>query len=220
MKDLIKIIVVLALVFASTFLVANLTRLLSIEQIKSWLQMAHQLSPLYVGSVVILLLFCDLFIAVPTLTITILSGYFLGFPLGAITAITGMTLAGFAGYALSRKYGDSVFKFLIKDTDRRAEAVSTFESYGFAMILMSRAVPIFPEVSACLAGMTKMKFSRFLGAWLLSSVPYASIASYAGSVSSIDNPMPAIYAAISLSAVLWIAWFIYSRYQKMETVNH
>jgi uncharacterized membrane protein YdjX (TVP38/TMEM64 family) len=219
MKYLLKIIVVLALLFASTFLIANATGFLTIEQVKSWLQMAHQLSPMYVAGVVMLLLFCDLFIAVPTLTISILAGYFLGFPIGSISAITGMTLAGLSGYILSKRYGDALFTFLIKNPKRRAEAVSTFENYGFAMILMSRAVPIFPEVSACLAGITKMNFSKFLLAWSLSIIPYALIAAYAGSVSSIENPMPAIYTAISMSATLWIGWFLYSRYQKADPIS-
>lgn len=218
MKALLKIIIVLALLFASTFLIANLTGALTIEQVRNWLELANQLSPVYVATLVVLLLFCDLFIAVPTLTISILAGFFLGFPIGSISAITGMTLAGGTGYALSQKYGDALFKFLIKDPARRSEAVSTFKRYGLAMILMSRAVPIFPEVSACLAGITKMQLSRFLLAWSLSSVPYAVIASYAGSISSIDNPMPAIYTAILLSGTLWIGWFFFRWFQKSKSI--
>jgi len=81
MKTLLKLFLSLAAVFASTFLIAKLFGLLSVAQIENWLGQAQQLSPLYVGSIVALLLFADLFIAVPTLTITILAGYFLGFPL-------------------------------------------------------------------------------------------------------------------------------------------
>ncbi|SMO74344.1 TVP38/TMEM64 family protein [Gracilimonas mengyeensis] len=216
MKDLAKLILVLATAFASTFLIANLTGVLTIEQSKLWLQSAQDLSPLLVGSLVILLLFSDLFVAVPTLTITILSGYFLGFPYGGISAIAGMFLAGIAGYAISSRYGDVLFSFIVRDEQRRIEAKETFQQYGFVMILMSRAVPIFPEVSACLAGITGMSFSRFLTAWLLSSVPYALIASYAGSVSSLDNPMPAIYTTIGLTAVLWGSWFVFRRYHQTQ----
>lgn len=219
MKDLAKLILVLALAFASTFLIANLSGLLTIEQIKGWLQAAQELSPFLVGSLVILLLFCDLFVAVPTLTITILSGYFLGFPYGGICAIAGMLLAGLVGYAISSAYGNSLFTFIVRNEKRRDEAKETFREYGFVMILMSRTVPIFPEVSACLAGITGMSFFRFLSAWLLSSVPYALIASYAGSVSSLDNPMPAIYTAIGLTSILWGSWFVFTRYKKTQQIN-
>ena len=220
MIQLLKIIAVLALLFASTFIIANLTGWLSTEQVEIWFQSADQLSPSSVAMLVILLLFADLFIAVPTLTISILAGYFLGFPLGGASAIIGMILAGLSGYVLSYFNGDLLFKYLIKDSDRRADAVLTFQNYGFIMILMSRAVPIFPEVSACLAGITKMKFPRFLLAWLLSSVPYAIIASYAGSISSIDNPIPAIYTAILLSGTLWIGWFFFSWFQRSKPIIH
>ncbi|NGP90188.1 VTT domain-containing protein [Fodinibius halophilus] len=137
-----------------------------------------------------------------------------------MSAITGMTLAGLSGYLFSNRYRDALFKFLIKNPKPRAEAISTFENYGFAMILMSRAVPIFPEVSPCLTGITEMKFPRFVLAWSLSTIPYALIAAYAGSVSSIENPMPAIYTAISMSAALWAGWFLYSQYQKTKPVSH
>jgi len=49
-----------------------------------------------------------------------------------------------------------------------------------------------------------MPFSKFLVTWSISSVPYVLIASYAGSISSINNPKPAIYTTIGLSALLWV----------------
>ncbi len=82
------------------------------------------------------------------------------------------------------------------------------------MILLSRAMPILPEVTACLAGMTKMKFSRFLLAWCLSTIPYVLIVSYAGSVSSLENPKPAIYTAIGISATLWAGWYLFNKKRK------
>lgn len=38
-----------------------------------------------------------------------------------------------------------------------------------------------------------------------------AIAAYAGSVSAIDDPMPAIYAALFLYGVMWLGWMIYRR---------
>jgi uncharacterized membrane protein YdjX (TVP38/TMEM64 family) len=72
-------------------------------------------------------------------------------------------------------------------------------------------MPILPEVSACLAGMMNLPFKKFLITWFISTIPYAFIATYAGSVSSIDNPKPAIFTAIGLSALLCILWFLYPR---------
>ncbi|MER2492994.1 TVP38/TMEM64 family protein [Catenovulum sediminis] len=214
MKALFKIIFIMAACFAATFLLVKFTGVLTITQIESWLIQAKTLSPIYVSTIVILLLFADLFIAVPTLTITILSGYFLGYTYGVMAAITGVTLAGIVGYLLSKRYGSSILQYIVADEEKRNEAVYLFHQHGFAMILLSRAMPILPEVSTCLAGMTQMKFRKFITAWLLSALPYISIAVYAGSVSTLENPKPAIFTAIALSLILWFSWFIYHQVKK------
>lgn len=209
MKPLIKIFLIIAACFATTFILIKFSGVLTQEQIEGWLTQAKELSPVYVGTIVILLLFADLFIAVPTLTITILAGYFLGQSYGAFAALTGVTLAGVCGYTLSRYFGDSILGFLVKDKLKRLDAIDSFNKHGFVMILLSRAMPILPETTACLSGMTRMPFTKFLTAWMISSVPYILIATYAGSVSSINNPMPAIFTAIGITLFLWVLWFIY-----------
>ncbi len=168
-------------------------------------------------SLIVLLLFVGLFIAIPTLTVIILSGYFLGHVNGAIAALTGLMLAGVFGYMLSRYYGSAILNFLVRDEIKRNEAIIAFQKHGVVMILLSRAMPILPEVTACLSGMTNMPFSKFLVTWSISSVPYVLIASYAGSISSIDDPKPAIYTAIRVSALLWIFWFFYIRAHAKST---
>ncbi|PCJ83544.1 MAG: hypothetical protein COA54_15270 [Thiotrichaceae bacterium] len=218
MKSLIKLFLIIATVFASTFLIIKLTGVLTVDQIEGWLIQAKELSPIYVGSIVALLLFADLFIAVPTMTIIILSGYFLGHSYGTIAALSGTMLAGVAGYAINRYYGNGIMAFLIKDEKKRREATSAFDKSGFAMILLSRAIPILPEATACLAGMTNMKFWKFLLAWSISTIPYVLIATYAGSISSVSDPMPAIFAAILISSVLWISWFLYHRFNNRNVL--
>jgi len=216
MKPLLKIFFIIAAIFGSTFVIMKMSGVLTLEQIEAWLTQAKELSPFYVGGMVTLLLFADLFIAIPTLTVSILSGYFLGHMYGAVAALLGVTLAGVTGYLLSYHYGDKILRFLIKDKEQRIEAVNTFNKHGFAMILLSRAMPILPESSACLSGISKMPFTKFLMAWLLSAVPYILIATYAGSVSSLDNPKPAIFAAIGITAFFWIAWYIYHRFNQTK----
>jgi len=216
MKHLIKVIAIMASLFAITFVLAKTTGILSVEHIKTWLLQAKELSPYYVGGLVVLLLFADLFIAVPTLTVITLSGYFMGFHYGAIASLIGLVLAGVTGYGLSAIFGERIFGFLLKKEKARQEAKATFRQHGFIMILLSRAIPILPEVTACLAGMTKMKFSKFMLAWAISTIPYVLIISYAGSVSSIENPKPAIYTAIGISAILWIGLYLFNNQLKKK----
>ena len=202
----------LALVFASTFIILRATGIVTIEKIELWLEAAKNTSSVYVAIIVTLLLFADLFVAVPTLTVIILGGYFLGSTLGAIAAIIGLFLAGICGYGLSRKYGDLLINFLIKDRNKRDAAINSFQHYGAIVILLSRAVPILPEVSACMAGMTRMSPTKFLSLWLLSTIPYSIIASYAGSISTLENPQPAIFTAIGLTAFFWTGWFMFQKF--------
>lgn len=214
LKPLVKIMLTLAAGFATTFLLLNATGIVTVAKIETWLLMAKSADPLWVAPVIALLLFIDLVISVPTLATVTLSGYFLGPVLGAVAGITGLLMAGLGGYAVSRRYGDVLLKWVVKDESKRAEAISTFQEHGAVVILLSRASPILPEVSACMAGMTRMPVGKFLVLWLAGSVPYAVIAAYAGSVSSLDNPQPAIFAAIGLMSFLWLSWLVVRGYGK------
>ncbi|MBV1907992.1 MAG: VTT domain-containing protein [Kangiellaceae bacterium] len=211
MHPLLKMFLILASFFGSTFLVVKSMGVLSIEQIEEWLINARNISPLYVAILIAGLLLADLFIAVPTLTVSLLSGYILGFQLGAIAALTGTMCAGIFGYLLSAHFGQKFFGYVVKDENQRKIAIDRFEKNGFLIILLSRALPILPESCACIAGVSKMKFRRFILAWSLSTVPYVLIASYAGSQSSLENPKPAIYAAIFISSLLWVGWLLFNR---------
>lgn len=211
MKPLIKVMLILGLVFASTFVIGRMLGILTVENIRHWLEMAQNVDPVWVAGTVILLLFLDLFVAVPTLTVTILAGFFLGFPLGAVTAFIGMSLAAFTGYILSRIWGHIGISFLVKDPDDRGDLANTYLRNGPVMIILSRAAPMVPEVTACMAGTTGMPFFRYGLYFTISTLPYALIASYAGSISSVDSPQPAIYAALLLYAVLWTGWYVFQR---------
>lgn len=214
MKPLLRIILVLAVIFASTFVIIRLSGVLTEDDIKAWLEAATNINPWYVASAVVFILAIDILIAVPTLTTCILSGYFLGFIWGGLTASAGLLAAGLIGYWMSRLLGERILKIIIRSEEKRDEAKTTFGQYGLAMIMLSRSSPIFSEVCACMAGMTRMRFTRFLLAWSVNSVPYALIAAYSGSISSFENPKPAIYTMIGLYMVLWLFWFLYKRLRK------
>lgn len=213
MKTLIKLFLTLAGLFASTFILLKLTGGLTVDDIRGWLEAARSVSPVTIGLIVAGLLFADLFIAVPTLTVCLLSGYFLGFGYGAAFNILGVTAAGIAGYSISRSVGRALLEKVIHDPAELEEMETTFDKHGFVMILMSRALPILPEATACLSGFTRMQPRKFLLAWMISSLPYVAIAAYAGSISSIDDPKPAIFTAIGLSVFFWVAWMVFLRFR-------
>lgn len=211
MKQLITIALTLAAIFASTFLIIKFTGILTVEDIEAALDAASKINPLYVAACVIALLFADLFIAVPTLTVCILSGYFLGFALGGFSAAIGMLIAGIGGYIICWRYGPSLLQKIYKNPAKLREMEEIFSRHGTVVLLICRAMPILPEVSCCLAGANRMPFGKFILCYSLATVPYSFIAAMAGSHSSLNNPMPAVFAAIGISLVLWSAWLIFLR---------
>lgn len=214
MKPLLKLGLGLGLIFASTFVIIKVMGWITADDIRAWLEAGQTASPHLVGMIVAGLLFADLFIAVPTLTVTLLSGYFLGFELGFLYALTGYWLAGGTGYVLSRLVGRRILHRISRDEQKLAEMDDLFQRHGMAVLSLARAVPILAEVSACLAGATKLPVRRFALGWAINSIPYAAIAAYAGSISDLQNPKPAIFTAIGLTAVLWGAWYLFNKRTK------
>lgn len=219
MKDLIKIILILLLFFSTALIVAKTTGFLSLDQIEGWFKQVQEAPPLYIAALVIGLLVLDLFITVPTLGLVMLSGYFLGYPYGVLASLCGLMLAGCTGYLLSYLFGGRILRFLIRDNARRDEMTASFHKHAFAMILLSRALPMLPEVTSCLSGSTRLPFLKFLSAWTLSALPYVLIAAYSGSRSSLDNPEPALFTAIGMITVLWMIGFLVHRTQKKQAAK-
>ena len=211
MKSLVLTVVGLAGLFAATFVVIRLAGVLTVDDIRLVLDAASVVDPGYVITVVIALLFADLFIAMPTLTICILSGYFLGFLPGALAASAGLLSAGLAGYGISYRYGPALLSRIFRNEESLSEMQAIVSRHGVVALLLCRAVPILPEVCCCLAGANRMPPGRFLGGYLVASVPYAWIAAYAGSRSTLEQPMPGILTAIGITAVLWLCWCLIRR---------
>lgn len=211
MKPLLKVMFILTAIFASTFVAARLLGVLTQESVRAWLQAASEVSPVWLAATVFALLFVDIVIAVPTLTITLLAGYFLGFPVAFATTFAGTAAAAFAGYGLAARYGDPAIAKVVRDADKRIELAAAFRAHGPVMILLSRAAPMVPEVTACMAGATRMGLVRYAVLFTLSTAPYVGIASYAGSISTLEDPEPAIIAVVGLYGVLWCGWAVFRR---------
>ena len=217
MKMLLKVFLVLIAIFATTFIVIKFTGVITTDDIRGWLDAAKSISPLAISLTVIGLLFADLFIAIPNLTVSILSGYLLGFELGALSNVIGVSAIGLTGHFVSRSLGRRLLERMVRNRNEIAQMEATFNRHGFIMIALSWAAPILPEASACLSGLTRMPLWRFMFAWALGAYPYAIIAAYAGSVSTLEDPRAAIYAAIGLTAFFWTAWTVFLWWRRRST---
>lgn len=216
MKLLIKSILILATIFTTTLLIIKFSGLLTVDDIKEIFQNLKSQPSYILGSLIVLFLFIDLFIAVPTMTIIILAGYFIGFELAVFYTFIGLLSASLTGYFLSRKYGEKILNKLSSDENQKLEMTELFNKHGVLVLVLSRAVPMLPEISSCLAGTCKMSLKRFLFAWSLGTIPYLCVIAYAGSISNLDNPMPAIYAAIGITTFFWFAWLIFMKRNKIK----
>ena len=211
MKDLLKTALVLALAFASTFLVMRATGILTEDQVRAFLSNAHRIDPVWLVALVIGLLWIDLLIAIPTMTTILLAGYFMGPVLGAAAAIAGLFAMGVTSHILGRVIGRPVLARLFRD-DARLDAIeASFARNDVLALFVCQALPILPELSCCLSGIARMHPIRFLSAYAVGVVPFAVIVAYAGSISTIEDPRPAIYAAISVSTALLLAWRLLQR---------
>lgn len=219
MKPLLKIMGILLSVFILLFILGQVFGILTVDNVKAGLKGASEVDALALSAVIITLLCVDIFITVPTLTITLLAGFFLGFPMGAVVALIGTSAATFVGYALGQRWGETAISKIIKDDADVTDLKTTFHSHGPVMITLARAVPMVPEICALMAGATHMKFGRYLLFHLIGTLPYVAIASYAGSISSVDDPMPAIYGAMALYAAGWGSWFILQRKRRADNAT-
>ena len=218
-KAIMRFVGVLVLIFTLTLLLFKGLDVLSIEDIKYWLQEAQQWSPIWVGSLIIALLMVDLFIAVPTLSLTILSGFFLGLEMGILFSSVGLMLAGSLGYLISRYHGAKLLTWVCKDESEQKGMIHLFQTLGPLSLLLCRAAPMLPEITSCLAGTTRMPYWKYVLYYALGSLPYSAIAVYSGSISTVDNPSPALYTYVGMFAVLGLIGLIVLYFKRHELMS-
>ncbi len=211
MRDLIRIALVLALAFASTFVIAEVTGILPEGDLVAWLQALREVDARVLALAVIGMLVLDLFIAVPTMTTILLAGWLLGPWIGGLVASVGLLLMGSTAYALGRTLGRGVLMRLFKDDARLAGIEAAFARNAVLTLAVCQALPILPELSASLAGIARMHPLRFLAGYALGVVPFAFIVASGGAASTPDDLRPAILTAIGTSASLLLVWRFWSR---------
>lgn len=213
-KPLLKISLSLIFFFILIFIIGKSSNLINIDFIKTSLESLKGSSALLISVIIILLLFLDIFISVPTMILCALAGHLLGFQLGFIASFLGLSLAALTGYFLSYSWGEKLLNSIIKDDKDKRELKITFKKHAFLMILLSRAVPLIPEVSICLSGITKTKPQIFLPPWIISTISYSLVTSYSGSIASIEDPGRGVIFIFGNFLILFIGWIYFFKFSK------
>lgn len=147
------------------------------------------------------LLIADLALPIPATGVMAALGAIYGVAAGAAVAAAGSASAGLVGYGLARLAGKRGVRLIAGEREiERFRAF--FDRWGGAGIIVSRTLPILPEVMSVLAGLARMSFWRFVAALLLGTVPVSIFFAYIGRASA-GQPWYGVLVAVVLPLLLW-----------------
>ena len=162
--------------------------------------------------VTIMLLISDLFLPLPATIIMSAAGYLYGALFGSLISIAGSFASGSLGYWLCRSFGESAAKKILGAEDyERGTKIS--RSSGSWIVVLSRWLPVFPEVVACMAGLTRMSAMKFHLALLTGTIPMATVYAYIG-YSGVEYPIAALILSAGLPPLIW---FVAGRMIKLKS---
>lgn len=151
----------------------------------------------------IALLMGDLLLPLPATAIMAGLGYVYGVFWGGLIGSGGSFLAGSLGYGICRLVGRGAARRILGDRDlERGERM--FRDVGGWLVVLSRWLPVFPEVIACMAGLTRMPAGRFFAALACGSVPLGFAFAAVGAA-GIERPALAIALSALAPPALWLA---------------
>ena len=149
----------------------------------------------------IFLLMGDLLLPLPATLIMAAIGYIYGPIGGGLISSAGSFLAGSLGYWLCRLLGEKTARRVLGDKDY-ALGKRLLGNVGGWVVVLSRWLPVFPEVIACMAGLTRMPAPYFHGALLCASVPLGFTYAYIGHT-GIEHPALSIGLSAVVPALIW-----------------
>ncbi|SPD72933.1 membrane hypothetical protein [uncultured Desulfobacterium sp.] len=190
---------ILALIFAAGFKIwaEQFELLFNQEACVRWFA---EIRP-HAWAVGIALLLGDILLPVPATGVMAALGSVYGFLPGAFIGLAGSAGAGVTGYAVARYLGKRATRFLASE-DEVERFRAFFDKWGGAAIIISRAMPILPEVVSILAGLAGMNFIRFIAALLLGTLPTSLLFSYVGYATR-SEPWYGMIAAVVAPLVIW-----------------
>lgn len=146
----------------------------------------------------------DLFLPIPATGIMSSAGYVYGPWLGGTLSACGSFLSGMLACVLCRSLGPRAAQWLA-GRDGLIQNEDLFRRSGPWLIILSRWLPVLPEVISCLAGLAKMPLRTFTTALLCGSVPMGF--AYAALGAMFDaSPAWAIALSVIVPVLLWLAF--------------
>ena len=141
-------------------------------------------------------------VASPATAVMAALGILYGPLIGGAIAAGGAFLSGALAYGLCRLYGRPVAKRILKPADLdRGERL--FASVGGWLVVLSRWLPILPEVIACMAGLVRMPAGSFFSALACGTLPLGFLFATVGHAGA-EEPGLAVGLSAIWPLVLWL----------------
>jgi len=191
---------VLAIVFLIPFLLwgENIEAFLSQDALVNELQSNSRWA--WLAALILLLL--DLFLPIPATVVITALGIVYGPLIGGLIGTIGTFSAGALGYGLCQMLGQqAAVLFVGKNELQKGEQL--FANKGGWLIVLSRWLPIFPEVIACMAGLMRMPLRLFTAAMLCGCIPFAFTFAGVGHA-GMDYPLFTMSMSLLAPLVLWL----------------
>lgn len=148
------------------------------------------------------LLWGDLLLPIPATAVMSALGFVHGALLGGLLGAAGSMLAGLTGYGLCRALGPGAARRIL-GADGLAEGERLFARVGAWLVLLSRWLPVLPEVVACMAGLARMHLPTFLVALAAGSLPMALSFAALGAF-GLERPGLALALSALVPPVIWL----------------
>ena len=171
----------------------------------------------WAGVAGILLLMSDLVLPIPATAVMAALGFVYGPVAGGLIATSGSFLSGALGYLLCRRFGRPVAVRLLGPNDL-LEGERLFARVGGWLVVLSRWLPVFPEVIACMAGLSRMPPLPFFAALACGSAPLGFVFATIGHAGG-DYPVLAIALSAVLPPLLWLGVQPYFRAKRLTHVK-
>jgi uncharacterized membrane protein YdjX (TVP38/TMEM64 family) len=149
----------------------------------------------------IALLASDLLLPIPSTVVFTALGILYGPWLGGLIGTVGFALGGFIAYGACRSFGDRVALWLLGERDYQ-RGRRLFEKAGGWIVVLSRWLPVLPEVISCIAGLTRMPVAPYSIALVCGSAPVAFAFAVLGHAGR-DQPLLAVIASMIMAPILW-----------------
>jgi membrane protein DedA with SNARE-associated domain len=195
-KWLIVVTVILLLILIPFFLFG--------DQIESWTEQFLETSSDKQGLIALVLgglLSLDIILPTPSSLVMVACGFILGFWKGFLVAFIGNTISVILGYWLGANAGRLITSKWVGEEECE-QLEDLYNRIGDWVIVVSRAVPVMAETSVIFAGMSKMKYSRFILMATLSNLALSAVYAFVGAFSgNVNSFLLAFFGAILLPAL-------------------